>query len=266
MNRKSLKSLKLGVFLLAATVGSGWLFLRSSAANGVVYTVQPSNLNKWAFHVGKGNPVSMTSARLVNSDGDAFVHRQTTRYKNLYVGPYMLTRQNIEYSAPLFKASPPAPIDPPQAQRKLRVPTQKAIQELLGMNVHHVLQKSEQLELFSVKPHPRFGEAKPGFCDHEIVGQTVITDPKSKSELLASFYDGLVPPSNKSMMFGCFQPRHGLRAKLDGKTVDILVCFRCRQFNVYENGKEVKSYQLVTDAPQPKFNEVLAAANVAISP
>ena len=173
--------------------------------------------------------------------------------------------------------------DVPQSERPLRVPSEKQMQAVFPGDSRRVLEESDKLALFSVSPTPgdydELINSPPTlkFHDHRILGQT-IRSGEAKAALLASFYDGLVLPRSKpsressfpanlkQIGLGCFNPRHGIRAVSGGKTVDLLICFECRKFEVYENGKLVQQKGLSTDAAQPYFNSVLTQARVPLSP
>ncbi len=156
-------------------------------------------------------------------------------------------------------------MDVPQSQRELRVPTSQTLDRLFPKGTRRILEKSSQVVLFSVNPRGNYEPNKQTFHRHEILGQTVVTGAE-KTALLASLYDGFVPAPGGAMMFGCFNPRHGIRATLDGKTVDLLLCFSCGQFNGYLNDHQFATYEFVNGAPAPKFNQFLTAADVPISP
>ena len=154
--------------------------------------------------------------------------------------------------------------DLPQSERALRIPTSEMLERALPNGTHKILQQSRKITLFSIEPMPSFGYGKKPFHDHEILGQITLTDPKAKAELLASFYDGLVPSEYDALSMGCFNPRHGIRATHNGKTVDLLICFSCRGIVGYLNDKEI-IHTFTTNAPHQKFNEILTAANIPIS-
>ena len=166
--------------------------------------------------------------------------------------------------------------DLPQSQRELRVPTSQQLNAMFPDGARQVLEQSPQLTLFSVDPAAGDYDSVVGskplpmFHGHMIFGQTVISDSAAKAALLASFYDGLVIPPDprglKQIGIGCFNPRHGLRARLDGKTVDLLICFGCMQVATYFNDHKFEGHKYINAAPVEKFNEILTAANVPLSP
>ena len=163
--------------------------------------------------------------------------------------------------------------DLPQSQRELRAPTSQSLDAMLPQRAHQILEQSPQLTLLSLDPGADYdsvvgSKPLPMFHGHMILGQTVIRDSAAKSALLASFYDGFVTPPDprgfKQIGLGCFNPRHGIRAKLNGKTVDLLICFECRQIETYMNDKVV-AHKNMNTAPAEKFNEILTAAGAPLS-
>jgi hypothetical protein len=66
-------------------------------------------------------------------------------------------------------------------------------------------------------------------------------------------------------MANCFDPRHGIRAKDKERTVDLVICFRCLQVAIFEQGKEQQTV-LTTSFPEPTFDAVLTKAKVPLAP
>src|SRR5207248_10826161 len=100
---------------------------------------------------------------------------------------------------------------------------------------------------------------KPIFHGHRILGQTVIADPSVRSRLLTAFYDNV----GRSDPGRCFNPRHGIRAVRDGKTVDLLICFECWRVVVYDSRGEHDT--TISRIPQPVFDRVLTAARIPLA-
>src|SRR6266511_2767014 len=66
-----------------------------------------------------------------------------------------------------------------------------------------------------------------------------------------------------SMPAACFNPRHGLRAEMNGKSVDLVICFECSGLIVYA-GKE-KGVAVLSSIPaQRLYNRIMRAAGVVI--
>jgi hypothetical protein len=127
-----------------------------------------------------------------------------------------------------------------------------------------ILDKADQLELYSLEPDEKAAAVNPdgGFHGWKILGQTTIKDAGERKKLLTAFYQGL--KDSKGDIAKCFNPRHGIRAKAGGKTVDAVICFECLQV-VYFVGN-VNTKDTITESPQRVFDEVLKKANVKLAP
>lgn len=129
----------------------------------------------------------------------------------------------------------------------------------LPESARKVLENATEFELYSIDfAHP--DKEKTGFHDLKVVGKTTVKDADVRKKLVAEFVKGLdgTPFPSK-----CFNPRHGIRATHDGKTVDLVICFECAQFDVYgTDGAEPKRL-LIGKGPEPAFDKVLQDAGVA---
>jgi hypothetical protein len=64
---------------------------------------------------------------------------------------------------------------------------------------------------------------------------------------------------------GCFNPRHGIRAKSGDQVAELVICFECLSASTYLNGTATKGF-LLTASPQPAFNAALKEAKVPLPP
>jgi len=60
----------------------------------------------------------------------------------------------------------------------------------------------------------------------------------------------------------CFDPRHGIRATHEGKTVELVICFQCAQFNVYVGADGEGKHLLIGKGPEPALDKVLKDAGI----
>jgi hypothetical protein len=118
------------------------------------------------------------------------------------------------------------------------------------------LQSAETFELFSI--NPRTGATESQVQGHEILGRTSVTDPATRTRLIEALrtaarqYDGTAA--------ACFNPRHAIRVTHAGVTTDFLICFECRQAQVF-TGSTVTDRFFINNTAQPTFNAVLKSAN-----
>jgi hypothetical protein len=124
------------------------------------------------------------------------------------------------------------------------------------------LRNANTYELLSLEPTEPTPPTPDEFYSWSVLGRTTITDPETRDELTDALRWGA--RRNFGTVAGCFWPRHGIRVTRGETTFDFVICFECLQVGVYENGKPSHSF-LVTESPQPVFDEVLRKANVQLA-
>lgn len=135
----------------------------------------------------------------------------------------------------------------------------------LPKTVAEALAAPDEFILYSLEP------GKPGakddadaktFHGHTILGQTEVMDAKTQKKLVDAFHRGV--SDHDGSVAACFIPHHGVRVRKGKQVVDLVVCFKCAQVNVYENDKKSEGV-LISTAPRATFNEVLKQAKVPLS-
>jgi uncharacterized protein (TIGR03067 family) len=142
------------------------------------------------------------------------------------------------------------PIDP----KTLVLPNQ------VPKEVREVLDKAEQIELLSLHPKPD-NKAAGAFYGYRVLGKTVLKDKKARQKLLDAFYKGVT--DSEGAVAGCFNPRHGIRAKHGDKTTDLVICFECLSLAIHGPDK-YKGSLLTTGSPSGTFNKILKDAQVPL--
>jgi hypothetical protein len=127
-----------------------------------------------------------------------------------------------------------------------------------------LFEKAETLELYSLDPGEDFKEpdVKKGFYGWKILGKTTIKDAKTRKKIVEALYRGLEESDGTAAK--CFYPRHGLRATVDGKTADIVICYQCRQME-FRIGA-ASAMEPTNDSAARLLNEVLTTAGVPLAP
>jgi hypothetical protein len=106
-------------------------------------------------------------------------------------------------------------------------------------------------------------ERENAFRGWPILGETEVSDPAVRQSLLNALANGVRENVN-DMAASCFNPRHGIKALVDGQRVDLVICFECFQAQVHSDIKHFEGF-LLTNSPQKTFDEVLRKAGVKLA-
>ena len=128
----------------------------------------------------------------------------------------------------------------------------------LPADVVDILSKAEQFELLSLDPNSEGDKSKDAFHEYKVLGKTAVKDAEARKKLIESLTKGMEGEIRPAK---CFNPRHGIRATHDGKTVDLVICFECHQFGLFSGAGEVTGF-LVDKSPEPAFDKVLKDAGI----
>lgn len=134
----------------------------------------------------------------------------------------------------------------------------------LPQPVADTLDAPDEFILYSLEP-AGIGRNKDNdktFHGHTILGQTEVKDAATQKKLVAAFRRGV--RDHDGSVAGCFIPHHGISVRKAKRCIDLVVCFKCAQVKVYENGKEGELI-LISTSPRNTFNEVLKQARVPLS-
>jgi hypothetical protein len=123
-----------------------------------------------------------------------------------------------------------------------------------------VLESADEVQLYSLRPNS--DDSEQAFHDWKVLGHTALKDDQQRKEVVAAFKRGV--EENDGTAAACFQPRHGIRAIQDSKVVDFVICFECRQVEVFVGEKKDRGF-LITPSPQALFDKVLAKAHVPLA-
>ena len=123
-----------------------------------------------------------------------------------------------------------------------------------------ILAKAEKIELYSLDPSRirDKDKLKDDFHGFGILGKTTLKGD-AKKDLVSAFQKGLAGQIDPA---ACFNPRHGIRATYDSKTVDLVICFECAQFMVYGDKDDKGKSLLVNKKPQTAFDKALKDAGL----
>ena len=125
------------------------------------------------------------------------------------------------------------------------------------------LSRSASFELLSLDPDPRAEKIDgKGFHGWNVLGDMTIKSSDARAKLVATFKAGVA--ENDGKVADCFNPRHGIKVTDDGKTHEFVICFECYQVQWYIDGQKTEGF-LITDSPQPTFDQVLNDANITLA-
>jgi hypothetical protein len=133
--------------------------------------------------------------------------------------------------------------------------------------VERLLGKAELFELYSLDPELKTDKAgnavkvKDGFHDWQVLGKTEVKGEAERKRLADALR--LAAEDNFGMAAACFIPRHGIRLKGGGKTVDLVICFQCFSVQVFVDGERKEGF-LTTGEPQQAFDAMLKSAGVKL--
>ena len=99
------------------------------------------------------------------------------------------------------------------------------------------------------------------FRGYPLLGQIDITASQSRQEIADAINSSI--SQSDGLVAACFWPRHALRVRAQGQTIDYVVCFQCRQLEVYE-GKSRTMIPIETTA-EPVLNRWLEQAGIPLA-
>jgi hypothetical protein len=138
-------------------------------------------------------------------------------------------------------------------------------ENVLPAEAVNVITNADRFVLFSLDPIPKSLHEHQGrdieqtFHDYPVLGRVTITNKDERTELLNAFFKG-IRDSDGSIAL-CFNPRHGISAVRREEVIDLVICFECRQTQVYFNGSNAKRLS-TTRSPQAAFDRSLEKAGI----
>jgi hypothetical protein len=127
-----------------------------------------------------------------------------------------------------------------------------------------ILDNAASYELLSLDPcesneHP---ESMPIYLRMAwVLGKITVKDDVTKKKLNDALRRVDSPPGAP---VSCFNPRHAIRTKKDGRTYDVVICFECNSVKFYIDERYAGEFQPPSEA-QPLLNEVLTSAGIPLA-
>ena len=106
------------------------------------------------------------------------------------------------------------------------------------------------------------GEVVHGF---PVLGKVEVTDAEQRRQLFDALKSALA--QRNVMQYKCFFPRHVLQVEQDGRVIEYVVCFQCRNYEMYVDGnRRYHNTRSIGPDAAPVFNKPLEDANIPIVP
>jgi hypothetical protein len=132
-------------------------------------------------------------------------------------------------------------------------------------DVRLTLVEPDTLELLSLHPfraQELLGVEK-SFYTYPLLGRTEPDEETREALMKALFKSIKVAAKTQDESRTTFAPRHGIRARRGGETVDVLISFESAWLVYYRNGKPVGGTQMTAQARDP-FDATLKSAGVRL--
>ena len=131
--------------------------------------------------------------------------------------------------------------------------------ERLSPDVTAILEKADEIELYSLNPDKRLRKAGTGLEGWQVLGQTTLSGDE-KTAIVKALQKGIA--ASDGSVAACFNPRHGIEATHDGKRVVLIICFECSSISGSIDGAPFSV--LTSGRAADEFNRVLTANKVPL--
>jgi hypothetical protein len=144
-------------------------------------------------------------------------------------------------------------------------PPIKFQRQILAEDVEHFLRTAVDVTVFSLEPDELYSPPvkspdKTYFHWWVQSKSVVVTESANKAALQASLADDVL--ENWKRGADCFEPRHGLRLGGEGRTMYLVICYRCVQLWVFdESGERNKTAVGISDKTQAIMDRLLAVSS-----
>jgi hypothetical protein len=124
------------------------------------------------------------------------------------------------------------------------------------------LEKSQNVELFSLDPSLPRKQTKESFHDWAVLGKTTLNTEAGRKRLRTAFERAVRESSGA--VAACFNPRHGIRVSYEKGTIDFIICFECLLVQIIEGDNYLPDV-LVSDSGQIVFDGILRDAGIPLA-
>ena len=135
----------------------------------------------------------------------------------------------------------------------------------LAQEHRDVLFAAAELELVAVDPAWPTDESRADpttLHGYGVRGRATVTDRDTRLELLEAL--GAAARENDGMVAACFNPRHAIIAHHGGKTAELIICFECLTFQVWDGIERVETVDL-SETPRSLFDRIFGEHGLSIA-
>ncbi len=101
------------------------------------------------------------------------------------------------------------------------------------------------------------------FHGYPILGRKTLSDPADRERIVTLVAEGIARSDEE--VAECFYPRHGLRIRGAGHSIDLVICYECIQMHVHGLPAEARSNANTTDAVEPRVSAFFREHGLEIS-
>ena len=101
------------------------------------------------------------------------------------------------------------------------------------------------------------------FHEYAVLGKVEITGAAELAKIAAAVQRAVVSPDAEPPA-KCFRPRHALVARTKNQTLELVICFECRQYKQY--GQKYTAYEPISRSAESLLTKCLADAGVSLAP
>lgn len=125
----------------------------------------------------------------------------------------------------------------------------------------------QKMTLYSIDPMSIYDDKKveqrEKFHGYAVLGKVEITDAVKRTELAAALNESI---SKRGVnQYKCFEPRHGVIAIDGDETKEFVICFECRNVQIYGKGSHENTVP-ISDERRAAFDKPLTDAGIKLAP
>lgn len=145
-------------------------------------------------------------------------------------------------------------------------PLQVDFGEEVSQQYRDILFQAESLEIVALNPDWPTEESRQDpmtLHGYGVRGRAVLEERSLRLELLSALAQGT--RENDTMAANCFNPRHAIIAESNGQVCEIIICFECLTFQIWDGTTLVEGAHL-SETPCRTFDRIFADAGLSVDP